>query len=297
MAQIAFLGLGAMGTRMATRLLDAGHTLDVWNRSPGPADDLVAKGARLARTPCEAVENAEFVLAMVRDDAASQSVWQANATGALHGLKRGAVGIEMSTLTPARIRALASAVQAAGGTLVDAPLAGSRPQAEAGQLLFLAGGPVEAVERAKPILLAMGAAVHRAGESGRGMAMKLIVNTLLGVQCALVGELLVLAEQLGIERKTAAAILGEMPVMSATAKGLAAGMLSRAFAPQFPIDLMVKDLGYVADAADHAGAEASLAHTARALFEAAAARGWGDANMTAVIQLFEALARPPAPTP
>jgi len=291
MSQIAFLGLGAMGTRMAARLLDAGHTLHVWNRSPGHADALVAKGAHRAQTPREAAGTAEFVLAMVRDDEASETVWQAR-DGALRGLRPGAVAVEMSTLTLGRVRALASAVETCGGILLDAPLAGSRPQAEAGQLIFLAGGPVETVERATPVLLAMGAAVHRAGESGSGMAMKLLVNTLLGVQVALMGELLVLAEHLGIERRTAAAILGEMPVTSATAKGIAAGMLARAFAPQFPIDLMVKDLGYVADAADLAGAQASLAGAARGLFQDAAARGWGDANMSAVIQLFEALARP-----
>lgn len=136
MSKVGFLGLGAMGSRMAANLLKAGHTVTVWNRSPEAAEALVASGARRASSPKEAAEGGDFVFAMVRDDKASQNVWLDATNGALAGMRSGAVAIESSTLTPEWIRELSQHFRAKGISLLDAPVSGSRPQAETAQLVY-----------------------------------------------------------------------------------------------------------------------------------------------------------------
>ncbi len=287
MSKIAFLGLGAMGSRMAARLLAAGHEVTVWNRSAERAAPLVDQGARAAATPAEATKGAEVVLAMLRDDGASEAVWCDPETGAAAGMAEGALAIECSTLTVDWTRRLGEALAAQGVRLLDAPLAGSLPQAEAGKLIFFAGGASVSLKAARPLLLAMGAAVHHAGESvGNGMAIKLIVNALFGLQVAAVAELLALGEALGVPKQNGADILGETPVLSPAAKGAAAAMVARAFAPMFPIDLVEKDFGYVAATAGAAGAAVPLSEAARAVFAKARAAGYGGDNITGVAQLY-----------
>src|SRR5271168_1104442 len=138
--RIAVLGLGAMGRRMAVRLLRAGHSVSVYNRSAGPLHDLVAAGAMAGTTPRAAADGAEIVIAMVRDNEASRAVWCDEQDGALKGIGAGAIAIESSTLTPGWVRELAAKVQQTGANLLDAPVVGSRPQADAGQLIHLVGG-------------------------------------------------------------------------------------------------------------------------------------------------------------
>lgn len=287
MSKIAFLGLGAMGSRMAARLLAAGHEVTVWNRSAERAAPLVDQGARSAATPAEAAKGAEVVIAMLRDDGASEAVWCDPETGAAAGMTEGALAIECSTLTVDWTRRLGEALAAQGIGFLDVPLAGSLPQAEAGKLIFFAGGASESLKAARPLLLAMGAAVHHAGDSvGNGMAIKLMVNALFGLQVAAVAELLALGEALGVSKQNGADILGETPVLSAAAKGAAAAMVARAFAPMFPIDLVEKDFGYVAATAGAAGAAVPLSETARAVFAKAKASGYGGDNITGVAQLY-----------
>jgi len=146
---IAFLGLGAMGARMAARLVAAGHAVAVWNRSLAAAAPLVAAGARLTATPAEAASGATVVFSMVTDDVAARRVWLGG-DGAAAALRPGAVAIECSTVTPGWVRELAGGVAARGAHLLDAPVAGSRPQAEAGQLVFMVGGEAAALEAARP---------------------------------------------------------------------------------------------------------------------------------------------------
>jgi 3-hydroxyisobutyrate dehydrogenase len=135
--KITVLGLGAMGSRMAGNLLKAGHSITVWNRTPAAAAVLVSAGAKQAATPKEAVAGSDFVIAMVRDDEVSRELWLSPETGALAGMVESAVAIESSTLTPNWVRGLGAAVEKRGYAFLEAPVAGSRPQAEAGQLVYL----------------------------------------------------------------------------------------------------------------------------------------------------------------
>lgn len=284
--KIAFLGLGAMGARMAANLLAVGHELAVWNRTPATAAPLVAQGASLATSPREAARGADAVIAMLRDDEASRSVWLDPAEGALAGMTPPALAIECSTLTPAHIAALAQAAAARDIRLVDAPLAGSRPQAEARQLIFMAGGTAEDVAEATPLLLAMGSAVHHAGSSGSGAAVKLALNALFGIQVAAVAEIIGSLRKAGIDAARAADIIAATPVASPAAKAAAAAMLAGHHAPQFPIALAEKDFGYFASLSGLPAAT-PLATATRGLLARAIARGGAGDNITGVMRLYE----------
>lgn len=286
MARIAYLGAGAMGSRMARALLRAGHEVTVWNRSPEALEALAAEGGRPAETPRLAVAEAAFALSMVRDDAASRAVWLAPETGALAGLAETTLALECSTVTVGWAKELAGHMGAAGCSFLDAPVAGSRPQADAGALIFLAGGAEDVVARAEPVLLAMGSAVHHVGPAGSGAALKLALNALFGIQVATMAELIGVLTRAGVDPARAVEILGATPVCSPAAKGAAGAMLAHAFAPQFPIDLVVKDFGYVADVARAGNTAAPLAAAAGEVFEAARRAGCGGKNITAVAKLY-----------
>lgn len=286
MTSLAFLGLGAMGVRMATHLIAAGHDLTVWNRTASKCAPLLERGARLAATPRDAAAGAATVIAMLRDDEASQAVWLDPDEGALSGMAPGAIAIECSTLTQQHAAMLAQKAAARGISFIDAPLAGSRPQAEARQLIFMAGGAAEDVTKATPLLLEMGGAVHHAGPSGSGAAVKLAVNALFGIQVAAVAETIGALRKAGIDAARAVEIIGATPVASPAAKGAAAAILAGNFAPQFPIALAEKDFGYFAALAAGADMSAPVAAAARDVLRAAAARGLGADNITAVARLY-----------
>lgn len=286
MTQITVLGLGAMGSRIAANLLSAGFDLTVWNRDPAKAAPLTEQGAKMASTPRAAAAGADLVLAMVRDDPASRSVWLDPHTGALEAMRPGAVAIESCTLTLAFTHELAKAAAARGIGFLDAPVAGSRPQAEAKQLIHLVGGDAVTLSRAEPALKAIGGAIHHAGPAGAGMAMKLAVNALFGIQVAAVAELLGLLAKQGIEGGVAAEILGATPVASPAAKAAMASMVAGNYAPLFPADLVAKDFDYASAGAGTLGAETPVSRAAGAVFAAALAKGLGAEHLTAARKLY-----------
>ncbi len=288
MARIAFLGLGAMGARMASVLVQAGHDLTVWNRTRGRTEALRAAGAVEATTPRAAADGADAVIAMVRDDAASRHVWLDDETGALAGLGPQAVGIDCSTLSVGHVRALAGAFADRNRAFLDAPVAGSRPQAEAGALIFLVGGPAAAVAQVQPLLNVMGGAVHHAGDTGAGATLKLMVNALFGAQLAQMAELIGFAAKAGIDAAKAVEIIGATPVCSPAAKLSAQAMLAAAFAPAFPIDLVAKDFGLVDRSAAEVSADLPVSRAAGTVFAEGVARGFGGDNITGIAQLYPA---------
>jgi 3-hydroxyisobutyrate dehydrogenase len=282
----AFLGLGAMGRRMAAQLVKAGHQVTVWNRTASAVDSLVAAGAHAAATPKAAAADAELIFCMVRDDEASRRVWLDERTGALLGMKKGTLAIECSTLSVAAVKSLAAVAKQSGMRFVDAPLAGSRPQAEAGQLIFFAGGEHEDVAVAEPLLKTMGASVWHVGPVSHGAAVKLMVNALFGIQLAAVAELIGLAQKSGLDVVKAVEVLGATPVISPAAKVAATAMLAENFAPMFPIELVAKDFGYALGLAASVEANAPLTEAASAVFKSALNQGHGDDNSTAVARVY-----------
>jgi len=285
MSHIAFLGLGAMGRRMVRRLVDAGHPVTVWSRS-GVPDELVDFAPVSAPTARDAAAVADVVISCVTDDASSAAVWDDPEHGALAGLRPGALAIESSTVTPDRVRSLSASVQAKGARFLDAPVVGSRPQAEAGQLVFLAGGSAEDVDGVRELLLAMGGAVHHVGATPAGAVTKLIVNTLLGGQVALFAELLGFAQRAGLDPAATLDVVGGLAVTSPVARVMAGLMVAGDHAPRFTIDLVEKDLRYAVETAESVGARLPTASRVASLFGEASAAGLGDDNLTAIARLF-----------
>jgi 3-hydroxyisobutyrate dehydrogenase len=283
--KIALLGLGAMGSRMAMNLLKAGYDLTVWNRTSASAEELVAAGAKQAETPAVAAVDADVVISMVRDDEASESVWLHSKTGALHNMKAGAIGIESSTLSFDWIKKLGKVFTSKNLSFLEAPVSGSRPQALAGQLIYIVGGDAQIAEKVGPLLSTMGCAIHYTGPLGSAALVKLSTNTLLGVQVTVVAELIGMLKRNGVDPSRAFDVIANTAVCSPFAARSAMGMLMGDFSPQFTTELVAKDFHYATKAAgDHTLAPTILA--ANQVFNEAVARGCGDENLTSVVKLF-----------
>ena len=285
--RVALLGLGTMGSGMARSLLGAGFPLTVWNRSPERAAPLADEGARVADSPRDAATGASIVIAMVADDAASRAVWLGD-DGALGGAAPHTVLVESSTLTPDWVAELAAAADARGCALLDAPVTGSKTQANAGELLFLVGGAPEALERARPAFAAMGRGVVHVGPTGSGALLKLVNNFLCGVQAASLAEALAVVERAGLDRDTALEVLTNGAPGSPLIKTFASRMATRAYAPSFHLALMRKDLVYAQRAAERHGVTLTTAATAQTAFDRAVDAGLGGQDVSAVVEPLRA---------
>jgi 3-hydroxyisobutyrate dehydrogenase len=285
MANLAFLGLGVMGSGMAARLLAGGNTVAVWNRHRERAEPFVAQGARLADTPRDAAAGAEVIVAMVADDLASRAIWLGS-DGALAGASRGTILIESSTVSPAWCEQLAAAAAGKGCPLLDAPVTGSKTQAAGGELRFLVGGSVEALERARPIFAAMGRETLHLGATGAGARMKLINNFVCGVQAAALAEAVAVIEGAGLDRETALSILGTGAPGSPLVKAVAPRMAAPDYTVNFGLALMHKDLSYALADAERLGVPLRTAATALHVYEAAMAEGWGNSDFSAIVEPF-----------
>ncbi|MBC7795018.1 MAG: NAD(P)-dependent oxidoreductase, partial [Clostridia bacterium] len=267
------------------RLKAAGHTLAVWSRSgvPVDADDL---SPYAKTTPREAVAAADIVISMVTDDEASQSVWLGSARGALAATTPGSVVIESSTLSPAWVASLARQAKARGVHYLDAPVVGSRPQADAGALVYLVGGDAMIVDRVRPIFAALASAAHHVGDAPSATVTKLAVNASFAAQVALTAELIGMIRHSGLNVEAVMEVLGTLPVTSPASKAAAAAMQREQFAPLFPIGLVQKDLRYAIAAARALGCGLPIVERTGELFEQAAVRGFAHENITAIAKLY-----------
>jgi len=283
MKRITFLGLGIMGAAMARRLLDHGFELTVWNRNASRAAPLVKAGARIAATPADAAQGAEAVIAMLADDEASRAVWLGE-SGALATMAHGALAIDSSTLTVAWMRELGAQAAARGVSFLDAPVTGSKPQAEQGALNFLVGGDAAAAERATPLFAAMGRGHVHVGPAGSGALLKLINNFMCGVQLASLGEAMAMAQRSGLDIRRTADVLAAGSPGSPIVKMVVERMVSRDYTPNFLVPLMVKDLTYAMETFAAEGIELADARAARQRFIEAAAAGYQDQDIAAVVE-------------
>jgi 3-hydroxyisobutyrate dehydrogenase-like beta-hydroxyacid dehydrogenase len=286
MSKIAFLGLGTMGSRMAPHLIEAGHDVVVWNRSPAAVAAAVALGAKPAATPHQAAEGAEFVLTMLTDDDASKAVWMTPESGALAGLGKDAVAVEISTVSPVWLKRLAAAIEAHGACLLDAPVVGSLLQAEAAELIMLVGGAEEAFAVAKPVLDCIAGALHRVGPQGQGVLMKLAANALLAIQVAAIAETLTALDKSGIAPQRALGIVCGFPSVSPAGKGAAALMAAGDFAPRFTAAPIAKDLRYAAAEAATRAVKIPVLAAARGVFDDLCSKGLGAENISAAIKAY-----------
>ena len=283
---VALIGLGTMGSGMAANLLKAGFPLTVYNRTEAKAEPLVHLGAHLAATPADAARGADVILCMLADDVASREAWLGvdGNSGALTAAKPGAVLIDSSTVSPAWIEELGRAATARGVELLDAPVTGSRTQAESGQLNFLVGGSETALLSATPVLQAMAKEIIYLGPLGSGAKLKLINNFICGVQVASLAEGLTWIERSGLDRDKALDVLKAGAPGSPLLGAISARMTSQNYNVNFLLKLMCKDLLYAQNAAAEMGVDLTTAANARTLFEQAIQQGHAEQDMSAVIE-------------
>jgi 3-hydroxyisobutyrate dehydrogenase len=274
---VAWIGLGAMGSRMAARVRDGGHELVVWNRTRERAEKL---GVRVGGSPRETAGRAELVFTMLADPAALSAVTDGE-DGVLAGLGEGAVLVEMSTVGPDAIRRL-SARMPAHASLLDVPVLGSLSEAEAGTLKLFAGGEDAPFERALPVLRLLGDPL-RIGGLGSGAAAKLVANASLVGTIALLGETLALADGLGLTRETAFDVLAKTP-LAAQAERRRPVIEAGEYPARFRLSLARKDADLVAEAAAAAGRGLPLLAAARDHLAAAERAGLGAEDYAAVLE-------------
>ncbi len=279
MARIGFLGLGEMGTPMASRLVRAGHDVIVWNRTAERAAALAQQGAAVASSPAKAAAGANFVITMLATPEALEQVLFGTA-GLVPALSPGQVLIDMSTVGLDEIRSVAARMPQ-GVSLVDAPVRGSLPQATSGRLDIFVGATDENYERVRPILESLGSARHVGGQ-GSGAAMKLVANLVLGAAIVTLGEALSLGESLELKRNMLLDALADSPIGPIVA-AKRANVESGQFAPSFKLQLAAKDLRLVVEAAAARGRELKQAQANRAWLNEAAEHGAADLDFSAVV--------------
>jgi 3-hydroxyisobutyrate dehydrogenase len=268
MSTVAFIGVGAMGSRMAMNLHAAGHQLRVYNRSREKTRPFADKGIEVCDSPAAAAKGAEFVCSIVADDIATREV-MLGAQGVLAGAAKGTIILDSSTNTPAMAREVAKAAAAKGVAYLDAPVSGSLPQAQGKELVFLVGGDAAAFAKAKPIMEAMGSMVRRLGDSGAGATLKLINNMLSATLTAALSEAALAAEAANLDREATLEILAAGAAGARLTRTKLPKIFKRDFSPQFHLELMDKDLRYFLALAQELDRPAPIASLIRSQYQAA----------------------------
>jgi 3-hydroxyisobutyrate dehydrogenase len=241
---LGFVGLGAMGSRMATRLLDAGYPLGVFNRTADKTRPLVERGARAFDSPRALAQHCEVVLSSLADDAAVEQALL-GADGVVAGARSGTTLIDLSSVSPDTARKVAAAARAGGVDMLDAPVSGSTPLAQNGSLVVFVGGDASAFERARPILGVIGRQVFYLGPSGAGVTMKLVANTLLGLGIQALAEAITLGERAGLDKDAMLDVLGQTEVVTPGLKSKLVNAQKEEYPVTFALRLMWKDFGNV----------------------------------------------------
>jgi 3-hydroxyisobutyrate dehydrogenase-like beta-hydroxyacid dehydrogenase len=293
---LAFVGLGAMGSRLARRLLEAGYPVTGYNRSAEKARALVEAGLRVAPSPRVAAAAADVVFTMVTDDAALRAV-VLGTDGVLEGLRPGATLVEMSTVSPEVTREIGAAVAARGGAMVDAPISGSTVSVEQGVASVQVGGDAAVVERVRPYLMAMGPnGVTHVGALGIAKAMKLATNLGVAVQILAFCEAVLLAEKSGVPREAAVDALMRSVIASPLVKYRGPFVIGKMAAhAAFPVRMIQKDLQLALDQGRAVGVP--LPTTALTQEWLGKAReGSGDRDFAVIFDVLAAMCgAPPAP--
>lgn len=290
MTRVAFLGLGMMGSRQAGVLTRAGFDVVGWNRTRERAEAWAAEhGGRVAETPRQAAEGADAVVSMVVDGRQAREVLL-GPDGAAGSVPEGGLVVDMTTTSPQDARDIGEELASRGIDFLEAPVSGSLPKAQAGTLTIIAGGTPAALDRARPLLDAMGETVVHAGGIGDGQAVKVLTNAVAAVTCAAVGQALVAGDRLGLDLEAMIDAMAASAAASAMVNLKARPMRDHDYTPLFRLEHMLKDVRYALDTAHAAGAPFPLAAEAGELYAAALARGFGDGDFAAVIEAIEGLA-------
>jgi len=282
---VAFIGLGLMGKPMAQNLLRAGFPLVVWNRTRAKTDDLVRAGAKLAANPREAAAEADVLITIVSDPPALEEVlWGAN--GAMEGLRAGTLFVDSSTVSPEMARRVAEACEKRGVDFLDAPVTGGTWGAEKGELVFMVGGKAGALERARPVLEAMGKKFVLLGPNGAGQTVKLGMNLLLALEVDAFAEALALVTAAGVPAERLVEVMqssmGRAPLLDVKAPL----MLKGEFPASFPLRLMHKDVRLALELAREHGVPLPSGAAAYQTYSAVKDAAKDDPDFSAVMRFW-----------
>jgi 3-hydroxyisobutyrate dehydrogenase-like beta-hydroxyacid dehydrogenase len=289
MTTLGFVGLGAMGSRIAGRLVDSGNQVYGTNRTKSKAQALIECGLQWRDTPREVAAQAEVVFSMVTDDAALDAI-TSGPDGILAGLAPGKVYVDMSTVSPRASRERAQHVRSLGAEMLDAPVSGSIPQAESGTLAIFVGGSEAAFATVEPVLRELGQAVTLVGGNGHGLLLKLAVNISLAVQTLAFSEGLLLAERGGIDPKLAAQVMSTSSIGSPMLKARVPLLLDLPKQAWFDVTLMQKDIRLARRAANELAIPLPSAAVADDMLSKAAELGYGHRDLAALHEVLGQLA-------
>lgn len=246
-AKIGFVGLGNMGSRIARRLIDHGYQLLVYDRDPARLTAVAAQGAAVAASIRELASTVDVILSCLTNDQAVESVYTGR-EGVFAGARSGTIVLEMSTISPESSRELHRRGARSGVEVMDVAISGSTPAAEQGNLTLLAGGNTELFRAAEPMFQAIAKKYFLLGGPGSGTAMKLVVNTLLGVGMQAIAEAVVFGQKIGLNREHLLEVLSQTAVIAPAHVGKLAGAAINDYSPQFPLRLMHKDFQLILEA-------------------------------------------------
>jgi 3-hydroxyisobutyrate dehydrogenase-like beta-hydroxyacid dehydrogenase len=283
---ISYLGLGTMGSGMASNLLKAGYQLTVWNRSAEKCEPFVRKGARVAKSPSDAVRDVDLVMYMLsNDNAVDEVVFGAN--GILSGINEGQIAMDMSTVLPATSLREEEAYAKHGVDFLDAPVFGSKQESADANLWIMAAGNKAIFEKVKPVLEHLGQTVHYFGKNGNATAMKLVGNLIVALEMEALAEGLVLAQKAGLDLKTVMEVVKVADFRSPLLVSNGQNILQRDFSISFALKLMLKDAGLIKKFAESLVSPIPALRVVEKNLESAVALGFGQENASAVIKALE----------
>jgi 3-hydroxyisobutyrate dehydrogenase len=283
--KVAFAGMGIMGSPMGQNLVQAGHDVTVWNRTPAKCEAAEAAGAKVAGSLPELARSGEVVVTCVSDTPDVETVIFGNG-GLAEGLQGGQVVVDMSTISPQATEGFAARLEAMGVDMLDAPVSGGQAGAIAGTLTIMCGGKREVFERVRPVFEAMGKNIVYCGPHGNGQRVKAVNQVICALHILAVSEGLLFAKRMGLDLKTAHGVVSSGAAASWMLSNLGPKIIAGDWAPGFMVRLQAKDLRIASEAMEASGGLLSgTALTAR-LFSEAAREGLGDQGTQALVKLL-----------
>ena len=283
---ISYLGLGTMGSGMASNLLKAGYKLTVWDRSAEKCEPFGRKGARVADTPADAVRDVDLAMYSLSNDQAIEEV-VFSTKGILSGIKEGQIAMDMSTVLPATSLREQEAYAKRGADFLDAPVFGSKDESANAKLWIMAAGNQAIFEKVKPVLEHLGQTVHYLGKNGNAAAMKLVGNLIVTLELEALAEGLVLAQKAGLDLKTVMEVVKVADFRSPLLVSNGQNILKRDFSPSFALKLMLKDAGLIEKFAESLQSPIPALSVVEKNLALAVDLGFGNENASALIKALE----------
>ena len=286
MANLGFVGLGLMGSRIVKRLLAAGHHVSGYNRTRAKAEPLIQAGMQWKDTPREVAQAADITFSMVMDTAALSSITE-GPDGVLGGLSAGKIYVDMSTVSPRLSRDLAGHVAATGAQMLEAPVSGSVSAVESGTLVIYVGGSPEALENVRPILEQLSQKIIHVGENGQAVATKIAINLNLPAQLIPLFEGVLLAERSGLSRAAALDALLNSVAASTAMKYRAPFILNMPEEVWFSAGMMLKDIQLARELGEELGVSLRTVELSEEMLIKAKEWGWGDEDFAVLFRVVE----------